>query len=150
MVPDKNVLIDIYSSYDSLIMLFEKMCELSEQKKQSIIENDWGLLQSVVLSQNEIKQCLDDIEKRLSSLPLQKYTKDSGIEGKKSIIRDVIAKYKEIELLNVRLLKDSLYTAKLKATKIFNMPLSDDTYSPVKGSKGVFGCGVPLMYDRLI
>lgn len=149
MVPDKTAVINTISIYKTLSAMFERMIELTLEKKDAIQLSDWGRLTSIVENQNSIKDSLEKEEKRLSQYNASEIREEKVIYLKNRV-KELIQKYKDSEAINIRMLKDSLYLAKLKANKIFNIPFDDDTYSPVSKKSEVLGGGVPVMFDRLI
>ncbi|HBD96180.1 MAG: hypothetical protein A2015_07145 [Spirochaetes bacterium GWF1_31_7] len=150
MVPDNTTLFTINASYQSLVTLFEKMNDITSEKKDTIISGDWGKLTEIVSSQNELKIHLEKEEHTIASLGGNSIS-DQKISIQKNRIKQLIKQYREAETINIRLLKDSLYLAKLKANKIFKIPFDDETYSPVHTKKNeAIGRSGPIMFDQLI
>ena len=112
--------------------------------------------------QNDLKGSLSVTERRLERLLARieneaNISKDTAeamtenlIVAKKEEIKKLILQYRDAEAINVTLLKDALYVAKLKASKLFNNePFGGNTYSVGRNNRRS-GAGVPVMFRRTI
>lgn len=163
MVPEENGLsINKLSLYGTLQEILQQLCSLADEKKNVISSQDWEKLSAVTNEQNNLKGALSVTEHKLDRLLSRMKTdvlssKDTAevmtenlISAKKEEIKKLILQYRDAEAINVALLKDALYVAKLKASKLFNnVPFGGNTYSVGKNNKRS-GAGAPVMFRRTI
>lgn len=163
MVPEENgLLINKLSLYGTLQEILQQLCSLADEKKNAISNQDWEKLSAVTNEQNDLKGALSVTERKLDRLLSRMKTevslsKDTAeiitenlISTKKEEIKKLIMQYRDAEAINVALLKDALYVAKLKASKLFNnVPFGGNTYSVGKNNKRS-GAGAPVMFRRTI
>lgn len=163
MVPEENGLsINKLSLYGTLQEILQQLCSLADEKKNVISSQDWEKLSAVTNEQNNLKGALSVTERKLDRLLSRMKTdvsssKDTAevmtenlISAKKEEIKKLILQYRDAEAINVALLKDALYVAKLKASKLFNnVPFGGNTYSVGKNNKRS-GAGAPVMFRRTI
>ncbi|MBQ1998785.1 MAG: flagellar export chaperone FlgN [Spirochaetales bacterium] len=163
MVPEENgLLVNKLSLYGTLQEILQQLCNLADEKKKVISNQDWERLSTITNEQNDLKGSLSVTERRLERLLsriktediLSKDTADTITENliaaKKEEIKKMILQYREAEAINVALLKDALYVAKLKASKLFNnAPFGGNTYSVGKNNRRS-GAGAPVMFRRTI
>lgn len=163
MVPEENGLsINKLSLYGTLQEILQQLCSLADEKKNVISSQDWEKLSAVTNEQNNLKGALSVTERKLDRLLSRMKTdvpssKDTAevmtenlISAKKEEIKKLILQYHDAEAINVALLKDALYVAKLKASKLFNnVPFGGNTYSVGKNNKRS-GAGAPVMFRRTI
>lgn len=163
MVPEKSGLsINKLSLYGTLQEILQQLCSLADEKKNVISNQDWERLSVVTNEQNNLKGALSVTERKLDSLLAGMKTdisssKDTAemmtenlISTKKEEIKKLILQYRDAEAINVALLKDALYVAKLKASKLFNnVPFGGNTYSVGKNNKRS-SAGAPVMFRRII
>lgn len=166
MVPEKdNSFSEQLILYDSLLNIFQRVYLLAQEKREAIAEQMWGKLTAITTEQNELRELLSDVERKLEQFCIndkkinrnKEVNADKVIEElireKKRLIKEKILAYKEVESVNVMLLKDSLYLAKIKASKLFqNMPFNGNTYSDQKQGhkKEKVGSAAPVIFDRMI
>lgn len=163
MVPEENrLLINKLSLYGTLQEILQQLCSLADGKKNAISSQDWEKLSAVTNEQNNLKGALSVTERKLDRLlsgmktdtPSSKDTAEmmteNLISAKKEEIKKLILRYRDAEAINIALLKDALYVAKLKASKLFNnVPFGGNTYSVGKNCKRS-GAGAPVMFRRTI
>lgn len=163
MVPEENgLLINKLSLYGTLQEILQQLCSLADEKKNAISNQDWEKLSAITNEQNDLKGALSVTERKLDRLLSRMKTevslsKDTAeimtenlISTKKEEIKKLIMQYRDAEAINVALLKDALYVAKLKASKLFNnVPFGGNTYSVGKNNKRS-GAGAPVMFRRTI
>lgn len=163
MVPEENgLLINKLSLYGTLQEILQQLCTLADEKKNVISNQDWEKLSAITNEQNDLKGALSGTERKLDRLLSAMKTEASSskdtaeemtenlISTKKEEIKKLIMQYRDAEAINVALLKDALYVAKLKASKLFNnVPFGGNTYSVGKNHKRS-SAGAPVMFRRTI
>ena len=163
MVPEENgLLVNKLSLYGTLQEILQQLCNLADEKKRIISNQDWEKLSTITNEQNDLKGSLSVTERRLERLLVRieneaNISKDTAeamtenlIAAKKEEIKKLILQYRDAEAINVTLLKDALYVAKLKASKLFNNePFGGNTYSVGRNNRRS-GAGVPVMFRRTI
>lgn len=163
MVPEENgLLVNKLSLYGTLQEILQQLCNLADEKKRIISNQDWEKLSTITNEQNDLKGSLSVTERRLERLlarieneaNISKDTAEAMTENliavKKEEIKKLILQYRDAEAINVTLLKDALYVAKLKASKLFNNePFGGNTYSVGRNNRRS-GAGVPVMFRRTI
>ena len=163
MVPEENGwLVNKLSLYGTLQEILQQLCNLADEKKRIISNQDWEKLSTITNEQNDLKGSLSVTERRLERLLARieneaNISKDTAeamtenlIAAKKEEIKKLILQYRDAEAINVTLLKDALYVAKLKASKLFNNePFGGNTYSVGRNNRRS-GAGVPVMFRRTI
>lgn len=163
MVPEENgLLVNKLSLYGTLQEILQQLCNLADEKKRIISNQDWEKLSTITNEQNDLKGSLSVTERRLERLLARieneaNISKDTAeamtenlIAAKKEEIKKLILQYRDTEAINVTLLKDALYVAKLKASKLFNNePFGGNTYSVGRNNRRS-GAGVPVMFRRTI
>lgn len=163
MVPEENgLLINKLSLYGTLQEILQQLCNLADEKKSVISNQEWEKLSAVTNEQNNLKGALSVTERKLDRLlssmktdtPSSKDTAEmmteNLISAKKEEIKKLISQYRDAEAINIALLKDALYVAKLKASKLFNnVPFGGNTYSAGKNGKRS-GAGAPVLFRRTI
>lgn len=163
MVPEENgLLVNKLSLYGTLQEILQQLCNLADEKKRIISNQDWEKLSTITNEQNDLKGSLSVTERRLERLLARieneaNISKDTAeamtenlIAAKKEEIKKLILQYRDAEDINVTLLKDALYVAKLKASKLFNNePFGGNTYSVGRNNRRS-GAGVPVMFRRTI
>ena len=148
--------------YGTLQEILQQLCNLADEKKRIISNQDWEKLSTITNEQNDLKGSLSVTERRLERLLARieneaNISKDTAeamtenlIAAKKEEIKKLILQYRDAEAINVTLLKDALYVAKLKASKLFNNePFGGNTYSVGRNNRRS-GAGVPVMFRRTI
>ena len=150
MVPEENgLLVNKLSLYGTLQEILQQLCSLADEKKKVISNQDWERLSTITNEQNDLKGSLSATERRLERL-LSRIKTEDILTTKKEEIKKMILQYREAEAINVALLKDALYVAKLKASKLFNnVPFGGNTYSVGKNNRRS-GAGAPVMFRRTI
>lgn len=144
MVPDQRMKQENKVQLKILLNQFVHMKNLAKEKQQCIIENDWSKLADIVHEQNTLKKDIENCGKN----SLSAKTNDED-EMRRNIKKEINA-YKEIETINVRLLKDALYLAKLKASKLFNLPLEEETYTADSALNATLLQNRPLVMDSFV
>ncbi len=153
MVPNNSNLIIVYNSIlKTLSTIIDELLKMSFQKKDFITNQDWDGLSKLVYDQEELNEQLNIIINQLNDEKFISFKNNDNekIKSEKKEIKQKLIKFKEMENLNKKLLKDAFYIAKKKAEIYFNAPINDETYKKeLKKELNIWGNSSVLL-DRTI
>ncbi len=114
----------------SLLCIFEKLIEITNEKQKFILNQDWNNVFLLANEQREVVNFLNQKDKELREFSnFLKRVDDKNINEMKQKLKEYVKEYKNKENLNAQLLSDHLFTAKQKLEKLFNIKVKNDTYT---------------------
>ena len=108
------------SNITTLINIINKYLDLAYIKQKIILDQDFTKLNKISIEQKEISIIFDNAIKEVSNNKINNPDKEK--------IKKLLNEYRDIEKINTKMLNDSLFAAKHKAEKLFNLTNFNDTY----------------------
>jgi hypothetical protein len=149
MVPETTF--QIKTALMTLNNLFDKFILISEEKQKVILEQNWDELLLVSIEQDNLNKFFDDTMKSYGNkFDLKNlHSNDQEIKKLKTELNEKIIKYKEVENLNFKLLRDAYFLAKIKVEKFFNKKVNDTYTRDLKKTQELWE-NTPYVLDSII
>jgi hypothetical protein len=135
--------------------IFEELLKIAKDMQKSILSQNWDRIYDLSRKQEELNLYFNNSLITMEHNDPKKYsndlTKDEQIEISllRSRLKTKISKYKDIELINAKLLNDNLFVAKHKVDNIFNTGNKKDTYNKEMKKESELWEDKPVMLSKL-
>ena len=145
----QNIDIFFKSELDTLNNILSQLISIAFDMQQNILKQKWNKVFELAESQKEVNCFFDEAIKDIKTNFQNNKNKNNEITKIKDELINKIARYKELEFINAKLLDDSLYTAKQKINKIFKAE-EKRTYSKNIKKESNLWSNSPIILDSFV
>ena len=135
------------SNLTTLINIFKELSIISTKIQRNILKQNWQNLYKLAAKQEQLNLYFYKTISNLDTNDNNSFKRDTEIINLKNILKEKIKEYKETENINAKLLRDSLFIAKQKVEKFYNLNSEKETYSKEMKKDTNLWNNKPVMLD---